>query len=61
MGADLRSLLLATADGLPVVLAYHPDADPGDGSGWSLEISDRHHYGTLDALIGVLDAEVSHA
>jgi hypothetical protein len=50
---DLRTHLLALiADGCtPVELAYHPDADPGDGSGWSLLVGDRHAYGSLDTLL----------
>lgn len=35
-----------------ITIAYHPDADPGDGSGWSVEVGDRHTYGLLlDALM----------
>ena len=51
-GGGLRERLARlVADGLPVTLAYHPDADPGDGSGWSVEVGDRHAYGQLeDAL-----------
>ena len=51
-GGGLRERLARlVADGMPVTLAYHPDADPGDGSGWSVEVGDRHEYGQLeDAL-----------
>ena len=50
--------------GVPVELCYHPDADPGDGSGWSVLIGDRYYYGEpVDALTtaGVLPAEFPHA
>lgn len=44
----------------PMTIAYHPDADPGDGSGWSIEVGDRHEYGTareaLERAVGVNDA-----
>lgn len=49
----LRARLLAlTADETPVELCYHPDADPGNGAGWSLMVGDRTTYGTLDTLLG---------
>lgn len=38
--------------GCPVELCYHPDADPGDGGGWSLMIGDRTNHG---ALVGLLN------
>ena len=31
----------------PIVLTYHPDADPGDGSGWAVEVGDRTWCGDL--------------
>ena len=31
----------------PITLAYHPDADPGDGSGWAVEVGDRTWCGDL--------------
>lgn len=43
--------------GTHLTIAYHPDADPGDGSGWSVEVGDRHTYGTareaLERAVGV--------
>ena len=35
----------------PVSLSYHPDADPGDGAGWCLEVGDWRTYGSLDAVL----------
>lgn len=34
-----------------LTLAYHCDADPGDGSGWCLEVNDRSRYGALADII----------
>jgi hypothetical protein len=38
---------------LPLTLAWHPDAEaPGQpGSGWSVEVGDRSHYGCLDDAV----------
>lgn len=36
---------------LPITLAYHPDADPGDGSGWALEVGDHNTYGQADEIL----------
>ena len=41
-----------------VELCYHPDADPGDGSGWALTLDDRTTYGTLAACEERMRAEV---
>lgn len=54
----LIARLRATRPEWPLELAYHPDADPGDGSGWAVLHGDRYHYGDLlDALRSAL-AEV---
>lgn len=46
----LRDRIPATK--APFVLTYHPDADPGDGSGWVCEIGDwSTRSGTLGAVI----------
>lgn len=38
---------------------YHTDADPGDGSGWCVEVNDRQWFGHLaDAWIAALEARV---
>ena len=50
--AALRALLADVGEGVPVAICYHPDADPGDGSGWSVEIGDRHTYGTIEQALG---------
>ena len=65
MPADFFRLLsdYGREHGVPVELCYHPDADPGDGSGWSILVGDMHYYGDpVDALTraGVLPAEVPH-
>ena len=33
-----------------VGLLYHPDADPGDGSGWSLEFDGEFIFGSLEQI-----------
>jgi len=62
--ADILTRLVA-ANPTPFAVAYHPDADPGDGSGWSVEYGDRHAYGHIDEALAaagvVLPAEVPHA
>lgn len=41
----------------PLELIYTPDADPGDGSGWSVLVGDRFHHGDLgECLIAALEA-----
>lgn len=45
---DLLIAVLRTRPGV-VTLAYHEDADPGDGSGWCIEVGDRRFYGHLAA------------
>lgn len=58
--ATLLDALRAHVGDGPLTIAYHPDADPGDGSGWSVEVGDRHEYGTareaLERAVGVNDA-----
>ncbi|HLD90186.1 MAG TPA: hypothetical protein VI911_04100 [Patescibacteria group bacterium] len=44
----------ARANRLPLELLYHPDADPGDGSGWAVTLGDRTMYGALDEAAGRL-------
>jgi hypothetical protein len=46
----------------PVGIYYHPDADPGDGSGWCLEVGDTRSYGSLvDVIVeAVFAGEVPH-
>ena len=61
--ADLFQRLAAYGreHGTPIELCYHPDADPGDGSGWSILVGDRNYYGDpVTALVeaGVIPAEV---
>lgn len=56
----LNALRSHVGPGTPITISYHPDADPGDGSGWSVEVGDRHTYGTarqaLERAVGVSDA-----
>ena len=42
---------IGTPDAIPVGVSYHPDADPGDGSGWCGEVADWRCYGTLGEVI----------
>lgn len=46
----------------PIGIYYHPDADPGDGSGWCLEVGDTRSYGSLvDVIVeAVFAGEVPH-
>ena len=44
----------ARANRLPLELLYHPDADPGDGSGWAVTLGDRTLYGALHEVCGRL-------
>lgn len=57
LAALLDDLRAHVGTGTPLTIAYHPDADPGDGSGWSIEVGDRHEYGTareaLERAVGV--------
>lgn len=51
---NLQSLIThCVAEGLPLTLAYHPDADPGDGRGWAVEMGDLTVYGdgSLDGAV----------
>ena len=42
----------------PVEVCYHPDADPGDGSGWAVVVGDRRFYGQLVDALAEAVAEV---
>ena len=49
---DVGTLLAALRERYPespITLAYHPDADPrdGSGSGWAVEVGDRTLWGDL--------------
>ena len=48
-GDELLAMLsiLLMGEDCPVSLHYHPDADPGDGSGWCVEVGDTRRYGHL--------------
>jgi hypothetical protein len=49
---DRARLLALAANETPVELCYHPDADPGNGAGWSLLVGDRTvAVGTLDKVL----------
>jgi hypothetical protein len=57
MGCLLGLVREAWGPACPVTIAYHPDADPGDDSGWAVEVGDRPTRGTLwDALCAALAA-----
>lgn len=49
---QLDQLLIRVGEACPVTISYHPDADTGDGRGWSVEIGDRHTYGTAEEALG---------
>lgn len=54
MSPNLETLIAhCVAEGLTCTLCYHPDADPGDGRGWSVEVGDRtkHGDGSLDGAV----------
>lgn len=44
-------ILYARTHNLPLELCYHPDADPGDGSGWAVLLGDRWGHGALEAAL----------
>lgn len=47
---DLIALLRQRYPDTAIHLAYHPDADPGDESGWCVEVEEvGRHFGTLEA------------
>jgi hypothetical protein len=51
---DLQTTLLslqAQRPTSPIGIYYHPDADPGDGAGWCLEVGDTRSYGSLVEVI----------
>ncbi len=55
--ANLETLVChCVATGLILEIVYHPDADPGDGRGWSVTVGDKHHHGD-----GSLDGAVTAA
>jgi hypothetical protein len=58
---DPSPLHAVTGRGLPVELCYHPDADPGNGRGWSVLIGDRTTFGDLDTMLARVAVEVSDA
>lgn len=45
--------LRARCPGYTITLCYHPDADPGDGSGWVVEVGEITYYadGTRDGVL----------
>lgn len=56
--ADLLERLLGYVGAdTPLTISYHPDADPGDGSGWCVEAGDMTTFGTaaeaLRSAVGV--------
>lgn len=57
----LITKLHAAYPNMAIALCYHPDADPGDGSGWCVEVVDvGRWYGALDEAlqraVGAADA-----
>ena len=50
--ADLLERFRDHGGGEPLTISYHPDADRGDGRGWSVEVGDRHTYGTAAEALG---------
>ena len=62
----LEQMRAAVGEGVPLSVEYHPDADPGDGSGWLVMIGDCHYYGSAEealtkALAGLHIREVPDA
>lgn len=54
---DLQNALLALQaqrPGISIGIYYHPDADPGDGSGWCLEVGDTRSYGSLVEVVAAI-------
>ncbi len=50
--ADMIARLRALYPAHPITIAYHPDADPGDGSGWCVEVEEvGRTYGHLAAAL----------
>lgn len=51
--AETLDLLRERCPGYPITLSYHPDADPGDGSGWVIEVGEVTYYadGTRDGVL----------
>ena len=51
LGVLLQRVRDIAGPNCPVTIAYHPDADPGDGSGWAVEVGDRTTHGHLGAAL----------
>lgn len=56
----LLQSLLNRYPNTPIELLYHPDADPGNGSGWAVTVADRTVTGGLVEAIRMHLQEVSN-
>jgi hypothetical protein len=52
------ALLRMARCGLPIAVVYHPDSDPGDGTGWCGEVGDWHTYGSLGSVIAAMEGRL---